>query len=42
MLADVGSNIPMFQLFPASIKRGYAGMTSDCAVGGLCEIFMRD
>ena len=21
---------------------GYAGMTSDCTVGGLCEIFMRD
>ena len=31
----------------ASIKRGYkgtryAGMTSDCTMGGLCEIFMRD
>ena len=26
----------------ASIKHGYAGMTTDCTVGGLCEIFMRD
>ena len=31
-----------YSILLGSIKRGYAGMTSDCIVGGLCEIFMRD
>ena len=32
----------MRQVENAGIRvRGYAGMTSDCTVGGLCEIFIR-